>query len=171
MLELVEVKAFQDISIRDLVKAAERTHPTFYRNYSAKEEILAEIATEQMRQLMTRMQGLVERRDPRATSLSICDYVQEHRKLWTTLLTTGATAILREEFINASKKLVADRPPLNPDLPTDMAAAVVASGIIEILTWWLQQPDDYPSDNIAQFLEWLVLDRTLGPDGFSLKKY
>jgi len=124
-----------------------------------------------MRQLMTRMGALVERRDPRASSIAICEYVQEHRQLWTTLLTTGATAILREEFINASKTLVAERPPLNPDLPTDMAAAVVASGIIEILTWWLQQSDDYPADNIAQFLEWLVLNATLGPATFSLKKY
>ncbi len=169
MLNLVQVKSLDQVSVRDLCAEASLSHPTFYRSYSSKEEIVGEIAAKEMKQLMDRMMMLVDQRDPSATAELICDYIEENRTLWTTLLTTGAGSVMRDEWIRLSQELALQRPPINPDLPTRMVSAVFAAGMLETLAWWLQQPEDYPKKNIAQFLERLILKPTISSDIFSLK--
>jgi AcrR family transcriptional regulator len=169
LLELVQVRPFEQISVRELAAAAKLSHPTFYRNYSSIQEILGEIAADEMQQLMAHMLSLVDRRAPRATARAICDYIHGHRALWTTLMTTGATSVLRDEWIRLTKNLASQRPQINPDLPLSMVSAVVVAGMMEILSWWLQQDEDYPAENVAQFLDRLILTPTIGPDTFVLE--
>ncbi len=168
MLELVGSRSLDDISVRDLCATANLSHPTFYRSYSNKEEILEEIAAEQMRQLMDRMASLIDLRDPRVTARAICDFIEQNRALWTILLTTGATTALRNELVRFSLELARQRPVINPDLPLTMVSGFVAAGLIEVLGWWVRQPEDYPKTDVEQFLERLVLGPTIGPDVFVL---
>ena len=168
-MELVQVKPLDQVSVRNLCAVANLSHPTFYRSYSSKEEILEEIAEKEIQQLMERMISLIDRRDPSETANIICDYIDNNRSLWTNLITTGAKSVLSDEFIRLSKELTLERPPINPDLPIPMVSAVVAVSMIEILAWWLMQPEDYPKENVMQFLERLVLIPTIGPDIFVLR--
>ena len=168
MLEMVKLKPLDQISVRDLCAAANLSHPTFYRSYSSKEELLEEIAAIEMKKLMECMVPNADQRDIRATSHVISSYIQDNRKVWTALLTTSAKSVLRDEWIQLTKDLAIRRPQINPDLPLAMVSGVVVAAMIEILGWWLQQPEDYPSQNIEQFLERLVLNPTIGQDTFVL---
>jgi hypothetical protein len=87
------------------------------------------------------------------SALALCNYVDENRRLWTALLTGGAAAMLRAEFIRASAE-VADRlgtvtvwPPL------EIAVPIVVGSAVELLTWWLRQEKPLPVAEVAKIHE------------------
>ncbi|MCB2076730.1 MAG: TetR/AcrR family transcriptional regulator [Novosphingobium sp.] len=169
LLQLVETEPFERISIRELCRTARVSHPTFYRNYESKEEILAEIAEEEVNRLWSGMLELVVFRDPEKSARAICNYVHRHRGIWKPLVTTSAATVLRDKYVELSVNLRQTRKVIHADFPIRMVSAVFAAGMIEILSWWLNQPEDYPVDNVVQFLSWLVVNPTIGPATFKLR--
>jgi AcrR family transcriptional regulator len=163
MLELLEARSLDRISIKDVTLTARVSYPTFFRNYTSKTDLLGDIAAEEVQQLIALMLSYVDRSDLQGNAEGICRYVEEHRRLWTVLLNTGASPIMRDEFIKAGMASVEDRGRINPGLPLDMVSAFVAGGLFEILAWWLRQPEDYPAGRIAAFLKLLVLEPTVVP--------
>jgi AcrR family transcriptional regulator len=163
LLRLIERCSFEQISIRDITAEAGVSYPVFFRRYATKEELLGDIAAQQVQTLLGLTSSIVKPRSAEPSSRIICEFVQSHRKLWTTLLTTGATSIMRSEFIRIAKELAHSRGRVNPWLPVDLASAFVVSGIFEILSWWLQQPENYPIDNIVTFIDVLVVRSTARP--------
>ena len=163
MLRLIERCTFEQISIRDITAEAAVSYPVFFRRYATKEELLGDIAAQEVQTLLGLTSSIVKPRSTEPSSRIICEFVQSHRKLWTTLLTTGATSIMRGEFIRIAKELAHTRGRVNPWLPVDLASAFVVSGIFEILSWWLQQPESYPIDNVVTFIDVLVVRSTARP--------
>ena len=169
MLESIEAKPIEQISIREITATAGVSYPTFFRNYASKEELLGDIAREEIDQILALMLSLLDRQDPHLSAEAVCDYIQHRRALWTTLLTTGAATAMREEFIKMAKQIVQQRGQINAGLPVDLAAAWVFAGLFEILAWWLRQPADYPIGNVSQFLEVLVLAPSTSGHEFRLE--
>jgi AcrR family transcriptional regulator len=121
ILQLIETNQFDQIAIRDITAAAGVSYPVFFRRYGSKDELLKDVAEEEVRKLLS-MSGRVEEdsSSPEAM-LRMCRYVDEHRTLWRTLLTTGAATAMREEFM----RIAQDAPPSwerrKPSLPHDLA--------------------------------------------------
>lgn len=151
LLRLLETHGFEQITIREITTAAGVSYPVFFRQFASKEELLADIATAEVRGLLALGQpvegdGL----------LSMCTYVQQRRSLWKALLTTGAASEMRGEFARISAEIAVTGPRNNPWLPVELASSFVASAIFEILAWWLNQPEDYPIRNVVKILNALV---------------
>ncbi|XJJ61788.1 TetR/AcrR family transcriptional regulator [Novosphingobium sp. BL-8H] len=152
-----------DISIKEICDEAGLSYPTFYRRFSGKEELLARIATEEVRRLLSLGFSAIERPGGGFSGSGMCEYVEAHRVLWRTLLTGGGADAMRHEFMRLSREFAASHPRVNPWLPVDLAVPFVASGIFEILAWWMKQPDDYPTGNVAKLIDILVVDTTARP--------
>lgn len=167
-LELIEQKALADISIREITDAAGVSYPTFFRRFSGKEELLEDIATSEVQHLLSLGRNSIAGRKRAGSGADLCNYVQEHRKLWTTLLTGGAASAMREEFIRVAGEMSQAGPRANPWLPLDLAVPFTASCIFEILTWWMRQPEDYPLENVIKLLDALVIDTLVRPRAISL---
>lgn len=167
LLTLIEQKSFEQISIRDLTSAAEVSYPVFFRQFSSKEDLLGDVATEEIRALLT----LPFQRLEESSALVICRYIQNHRTLWKTLLTAGAASIMRMEFIRIAKELVETHKRVNPWLPVELTASVVVSGLFEILAWWLAQAEDYPVEHVARIVEVLAFEPAIRPQSFALNSY
>lgn len=159
-LELIATRALEDISIKDICDAAGLSYPTFYRRFSGKDELLAGIATEEVRRLL--MSGVAAMRDgtDHSSSSAMCAYIEAQRPLWRTLLTGGAATAMRQEFMRLSREFTETQPRINPWLPIDLAVPFVAGGVFEILAWWMKQPDDYPTGNVVTLLDALIIDIT-----------
>src|SRR6516162_647905 len=52
LLELLEHKAWDEITVRDITSMADISYATFFRHYSTKEALLNEVASDQMRSLV-----------------------------------------------------------------------------------------------------------------------
>lgn len=160
LLALLEHKPIDQISLKEITDGAGLSHVTFFRRFGSKEELFQHIATEEVRHLLHRGQSAMTAESP-ASAQGMCDYVQAHRKLWKTLLTGGAAPVMRAEFMRISAEITAVRGRANPWLPIDLGVPFVASGIFEILSWWMRQPDGYPIQNVVTLLDVLII-QTVG---------
>ena len=149
-LELLETKALDQITIQEITERAGVGYVTFFRHHGTKEALLNEIAAAQIRRLVDLTLPVLDAVDSRAASLALCSYVNEHRALWSTLLTGGAAAALREEYIRVSREVAEVRAKPDYWLPSDIAGILFVSSTLELLTWWLRQANPLPVEQVAQ---------------------
>lgn len=167
-LTLLEAKPLEEITIKEVTEAAGLSYPTFFRRYSGKDELLADIATEEVRQLLSLGEHAFGNRHSPKPIEAMCAYVQSRRNLWKVLLTGGAASAMRDEFMRISREIAASRPRSNPWLPIDLAVHFVASGIFEIFAWWMAQPEDYPVENVVTILNVLIVEVANRPRNIKL---
>lgn len=163
LLRLVEERPFDQITIRDITAEAGVSYPVFFRRYETKEELLADIATEQVQQLLALTLPIFQAQMQVESVRALCGYVEDHRLLWTRLLTGGAASAMSEEFKRMAKEIASRQPRANPWLPLDLGPSFVASGLFEILAWWLNQPADYPVENVLKIIDALIVRATARP--------
>jgi len=157
LLELLQSRAFEQITIREIAATAGIGYTTFFRHHPTRESLLEEIAATEMRQLLEHLLSTFETTDTSAQSLALCRCVAEHRALWSTLLTGGAAGTLREEFISVAKQVAEGSPHTASWLPAEVGIILVASGTIELLAWWLQQKRPLSVQKVATIYERAVL--------------
>lgn len=170
LLELLDVKSLEQITIREIAAEAGVGYTTFFRHHPTKEALLNDIAADEIRQLIELSVNVLDTTDIKAATLTLCRYVAEHRELWSTLLTGGAASTLREEFIRLSQEVAAARGEWSDWLPTDVGVILVSSGTIELLAWWLKQADPIPVEQLATIYERLVVSPVVNvyqPEGNS----
>lgn len=161
-LDLIELKPLDEITIKEITDRAGVSYPVFFRRYANKNELLEEIATDEVRALVGFGQVAFDQSD-RQDAMELCLYVHERRRLWTVLLNGGAADAMREEFKRFAAETARARPQANPWLPIELAVPFVTSGIFEILAWWLREPVDYPLDRVVRLMNALIVDVTARP--------
>jgi AcrR family transcriptional regulator len=161
LLALIERKPFDDITIRDIVATAAIGYATFFRHFPTKAALLDEVAADQIDRLTAMSIPALSSGGPRASSMAICSYVNEHRAVWSALLTGGAAGAMREEFSRVAR-LSAERQIQTVSwLPVELSVLYGVSAIVEILTWWLRQRKPLPVAQIAEILDRLVISPTV----------
>lgn len=158
LLALIEHKGFEQISIRDIVAQAGIGYATFFRHYASKEALLEDVAAAEIRALFALTLPALSAGGNRASASALCHYVDGKRGIWTSLLTGGAAAVMREEFLRGARDIGSQQAGnVVGWLPTELGVLFGVSGAFEILAWWLRQPADYPADRVAEFLDRLVI--------------
>ena len=136
LLGLLKKKSFDKISVREIVAAAGIGYNTFFRHYPDKESMLQDIAAEEIRQLVSCSLPVLDARDTLSACVALCNYVDENRKLWRTLLTGGAAQSLREEYVRVAREVCSTRPrgkdwvPLRPCRDTRDRRDFRAAGLV-----------------------------------------
>lgn len=169
LLELLEHTALDEITIKEITKTAGVSYPTFFRRFSSKEELLADIATEEVQRLLALSRKAFEDRESPKAIRAMLSYIEDHRRLWRTLLTGGAAAAMREEFMRISLEIAHTRTRSNPWLPLELSVPFTVSGIFEIFAWWMNQPDDYPVDNVEKLFNALIIEALIQPRNIVLR--
>lgn len=161
LLQLLEEKAFDQVTVREVTAKAGVGYATFFRHYTDKEALLNDLAADQIRDLLDMTLPILFVTDSRAACAALCAYVGERRKLWTALLTGGAAATVREEFIRQAKQLPAAKDAPDSWLPAELRIVYPTGGAIDVLAWWLQQKRPLSVERIAEILDRLVVSPTL----------
>jgi AcrR family transcriptional regulator len=156
-LTLLEAKPLEQISIRDIVAEAGIGYTTFFRHHASKEELLDSIAAEQIRCLFKLALPAMDTYDIQSGSRALFAYVDSHRALWRTLLTGGAAATIREEFLNLAREVAASLGNPKSWLAPEAGVALIVGGTLELLTWWLRQSDPISIEHIAEILGRVVV--------------
>jgi AcrR family transcriptional regulator len=156
LLSLLEEKAFDQITIRDIAARADIGYATFFRHFDSREALLHDLVAEQIRHLMGFAVPILRSTGSHAAAMALCTFVDEHRRLWTALLTGGAAGIVREEFVRQAGQV---KEPLRGGswLPSELATIYGVSATVEILAWWLQRGRNVTLQEIAKILSRLVI--------------
>ena len=164
LLELLQSRPFEQITIREIAATAGIGYTTFFRHHPTKESLLDDIAAEEIRMLIEYLLSTFDTTNVKAASLALCNYVAEERTLWSTLLTGGAAGTLREEFIRVSRKVAEESDHAAGWLPAEVGIILVASGTIELLAWWLGQESPLAVEKVAIIYERAILSPIVMPD-------
>ena len=165
MLKLLECKACDQITIREICKEARVHYATFFRHFKTKEGLLDFIARDQIATLNELTLSIRGSDDYAAGFRAACSFVEDHRELWSILLNGGAGAAMREEWVRQSMQVAMTEEPVNSWLPTDLGTICAATLIAETLAWWVNQPADSVSiDQISSILLRLLTGSVMAPD-------
>ena len=159
LLDLLERKSLEEISIRDIAAGAGVSYTTFFRHHTTKEALLEEIAAEQIRRFVEL--GLPSLGGNPEATVAMFKHVDEHRQLWSTLLTGGAASALREELLRIARDLAAKEQGNASWLPADLAVTFAVSATLELLAWWLRQETPLPMEQIANIHDRLIVAPTM----------
>ena len=140
LLNLLDGRPFDQITVREICAAAGIHYATFFRHYVSKEALLDAIAAHQIEHLNQLTMAIRRASDYRAGFHALCSYVEDHRSLWSTLLNGGAGPAMKEEWLRQSKMVAATVPPANSWLPPELGTVCASTLIAESLAWWVAQP-------------------------------
>jgi AcrR family transcriptional regulator len=162
LLELLEEKPFDQLTIREISARAGTGYATFFRHYATKEALLSDVASEEIADLLNRTLPILHDSNSYESTRALCRHVAEHRNLWAALLTGGAAGIVREEFIRQARKLPREFAEVKSWLPADLGVVYGTGGTIDLLAWWLSQEEEYSPEQIAGILNRLIIAPLVG---------
>ncbi len=157
LLELIDKKPLEQITIREIAAAAGIGYNTFFRHHTSKEELVKELMTEELSQLIQLSVTTLDTTNSKEAARALCGFVAEHDALWSTLLNGGAANTLRDEFMRLLRETAQSRVSSTSKLPADIGIKLVAVGTLELLAWWLEQSERMPVNQVAQIFEQLVV--------------
>lgn len=157
-LELIEELPIEKITVDLIVGRAGIGKATFYRHYATKEDLIDEIATDEIDRLVALSLPLLSLPDTLPSSLEVARYVDERRHLWKVLLTGGAGGTMRQRLTHLAKvRGTKAAPTFSADLPLDLCAVWGVAATAEILAWWLRQENPAPVEVLAGYLDRLAV--------------
>ena len=162
LLALLEEKPFDQITIREISARAGTGYATFFRHYPAKEELLNDVASEEIATLLGMTLPILHEASSYESTLALCTYVSQHARLWSALLTGGAAAIVRDEFIRQARDLAQDVVDKHDWLPSDLGVVHGTGSTIDILAWWLAKGGEYSPGQVATILHRIVIAPLVG---------
>lgn len=163
-LQLLQTESLEGITIRDICAKANVGYTTFFRHHPTKESLLQDVASEEIKQLLGLAFPLLGSSDTRTACEALCDYVDERRELWSTLLTGGASAALRAEFQAQALRIANEETQRSKWLPADIAAILSVGSTVELLAWWLRQEQPAPKAFIAEILDRVIVTPVIQHD-------
>ena len=162
LLDLLQLKPLEQITIRDIATSAGIGYTTFFRHHASKGTLLNDLAAEEIGRLVGLALPVMETRDASAASEALFAYVDQQRALWTTLLTGGAAGALRDEFLRITRELAASRSQPGIWPPVEVLTLLVVSGTIELLVWWLRQREPLSIQEMAEIYNRIVILPAIG---------
>jgi AcrR family transcriptional regulator len=163
LLSLLEERPFDQVTVREITARAEVGYATFFRRYRDKEALLHDVAAGEIGKLLAMTLPILISVDSHASAQALCAYLWEHRRLWSALLTGGAAATLKDEFVRQAQQNAAKRPISRSWLPGDLNIVFAVAATVEILAWWLKQKDPPSVKQMAQILDRLVITPSISP--------
>jgi AcrR family transcriptional regulator len=160
LLELLQAKPLEQITIRDIADSAGVGYTTYFRHYPSKEALLDDLAADEIERLCDLTLPVYDAADSFSACLALCRYVDGNRPLWSTLLTGGAAGAVRDALLRQGRAASASRAP--GWLPEDLGVVLAVSVTVELMTWWLRQPDPLPAARIAEILDRVAISPAEG---------
>ncbi|MAR91507.1 MAG: TetR family transcriptional regulator [Pseudomonadales bacterium] len=156
LIELLQEQPLEQISVRDIVARAGVGYATFFRHYPSKEAALSDIANEQITELF-RLSVPVMEEGAHSAAITLLSYVDQHRSLWVPLLTGGAASAVREQFLRQARQVEAVQGDPGAWLPSRLGVRLLVSSTLELITWWLSEPEPFTVEHVAEILERTVV--------------
>lgn len=162
LLELIEKKHYDRISVQEIVRHANVGRSTFYAHYHDKDELLISgfeyLLDALVRRISLREEGVLE-----FETAMLFEHARGHSAVYRTLMRgSGFELIIRDGQAALSRKieerlraLLAGRP--EPSLPLPLVSNTLAGGLLVMLKWWLDNKMPCPPETMNAAFQQLVM--------------
>jgi AcrR family transcriptional regulator len=158
MTSLVSEQPFDAITVRAIVARAGVGYATFFRHYTDKEALLADLAEVLTAAFLQRVMPMLRARDRLAAAQSLCAFVGDHLPIYQALIAGGAGETVRAEVLRqsiAQLELARGRP--TEGALDDFVLFHTVSAILNLLAWWLRHLDEVDHLTMGEIIERTVL--------------
>jgi AcrR family transcriptional regulator len=162
LLDLLDEKRFEAITVADISERAKVNRATFYRHYQDKYDLVVQIfegvAEELVSELNTRIQQrLINLDDPPAVWARLFHYFAEHARLYRALLgKTGTPWLVTQAYERFAGPLLKSFRAMRPagslsKMPEEVATTFALHLLIGVVAWWLEYDMPYSPEQMASW--------------------
>jgi AcrR family transcriptional regulator len=158
LVELIDERGFDAITIGELTSRAMVSRAAFYRNYQDKYDLVEQIFEEAMTALLAAV-GDLGREHPPEIWVTFFEHIAEYERLYRALLGKQGSSWFVWKMRAALAGLVKERGhlPHGPNIsdrpihsfPDTLVPDLASAMFVEAITWWLEQGRAYTPREIA----------------------
>ena len=158
---LIIEKGYDKITVQDLIDRADVGRSTFYAHYETKDDLL--ISWTQLADDME-LHMAHEQLDAGSAmpSLTLFRHLGEHHHLYKAMLGGRGidivTEMIHSTLLGHATSVLERRPDANDQttIPIEVRAGFLASSLLALLTWWLDNDRPYPPERMDEIYEELT---------------
>lgn len=168
LLELMQEKNFDEITITDIAERADMNRATFYLHYGTKEELLYKSLEERFDKLVQSIEEQMQVPESgyiwaeSTYNRLVFEHVAEHVDLYKVILDqNGMGAIIHRviDYISAvGYRTTMNQVPeeFKPEIPVEIVSRHVAGSMFSLLVWWVRHDMPYSAAEMARMCHQLV---------------
>ncbi len=161
LIDLIEERGFDALTVGEITERALVSRAAFYRNYKDKYDLVEQIFAEAMQALFKAIAEPSLVHSPEIW-VRFFEHIAQYERLYRALLGRKGSSWfvlkMRASLVDLIKefgRLAQSQwqpPPAQPLYPTsdELIPDLVATMLVEAITWWLEQDRPYPPEEIAR---------------------
>ena len=171
MMDLAAECPLDAITVRAIAARAGVGYATFFRHYTDKEALLADVADLLTQAFLAQVRPLLLEKDRRGAARSLCAFVEDQLPIHQALIAGGAGETVRAGMLHQTLETLGRSRSSAPGGPLDDVLLFhLTSAILNLLAWWLRNRDRVDAEAMAEIIERAVLTpvgalRKLPPEG------
>jgi AcrR family transcriptional regulator len=155
MVELAAELPLDAITVRAIAARAGVGYATFFRHYSDKETLLADVAGQLTQEFLAQVAPILRDHDRRGAARSLVAFVEAHMPIHRALLGGGAGETVRRQILDTVARA---RHRESEGAMDDLILQHMVSSILNLLSWWVRHPGDVGADTLAELIDRAVLE-------------
>jgi AcrR family transcriptional regulator len=167
LASLIREKAYDSISVKEILDRANVGRSTFYMHFGDKDELLASVIRDMLRAVRSNEPPSSAKRHERVIwfSLPIFEHIHQHRRIAEARVGTRGRAIIHEHLQKVLVDLIEndvgkegqDRRKTAGRMPSNLLVQYVASTFILVLDWWVGSRSPLPPKEVNDVFRALTL--------------
>jgi AcrR family transcriptional regulator len=146
LVELIEDRGFDHVTVGDLTSRAMISRAAFYRNYRDKYELVEQIFDEAMAGMTARDGG--DTRSPARRWADFLVHIDDYHRLYGALLGRKGSAWFTDRMRSALAAMAGEHMP-GRDADA-LVPSVISAMFIQSIVWWLEHDRPCPPEEIAE---------------------
>ena len=173
LLALIEEKGFETLIVQDIADRAMINRVTFYKHYRDKYDLLEQIMQEMLSELSTPVTTLLQSPKNEAVVAELTpwlEHVASHANFYRMMLGkegNAAFAAQLRDYLEGIVEQTVTRMQFNQPttLPLPLLRRFATAGFLGVVSWWLEQEEPWPVQELARQLHLLFQQLLLTSNG------
>jgi AcrR family transcriptional regulator len=163
LLDLLKVKHYDAISVKDIIEQANVGRSTFYAHYQTKDDLLRGGFERDLDMLLDQLVFDETERNLTLDTTPLFRHAQEHVKLFRTLAWgSGIEVITMQGHVSLSAKILqylstCGSKMAQPSVPLSVLSYSLAGSILLLLRWWLENDMPHSPETMDSIFQHLTM--------------
>lgn len=155
-------KGYELVTIRDITDKAGVGYATFFRHYTAKEALLADVLETFLEDLVALVITHAGSMDPETAGRLVFEHAEKHSELYLLLLDSrGSSDLLDRVYEFAADGISRLAKPRDDSIiPFEIAVNHIISSFLGLIAWWLQNDMPYSPERMGHIYADLIMRPT-----------